>query len=117
MSTSIIFSLLGWVVLALNLYAIYKVWKANVFSKWWKILLPILVNLPTLTYSAAQGVGFQLLNFLLFGKGVAQNYQSNPFEPVIAGETISFALPLGALYVFYKLDNWVRTKEYAEEGV
>ncbi len=111
------FKIIGWGVFLFNIFTIYILWKSNIFNKWLKMLLPLLLNFPSFIYSEFQGLHFKFLMFQVLGRGDFVNYQPNPFEEILLGESALFSIPIGSLYVFYKLENWERLKEQADEGI
>lgn len=95
--------LLGILFMSFNLFTLWRIYKANVYLKWWKYLLPILINFPTL--NANQDIGFywKFLNFLFLGSDIMignQDYYAKA------------ALPLGALYIWWKIRGWEVSKEF-----
>jgi len=114
----LLFKILGWVIVLFNFYTIFLLWKSNIFKKWWRMLLPILLNFLTLIYSQYQGWFFKIFQFQFLGYiGSQKNYQLSTFEDVLLGESVLISFPIGALIVFYKLENWKRFKEQVDEGI
>ena len=94
--------LIGWVVLVVNFFTIYKIYKSNILKKWLRILFPLFVNFPTVSSRAIDDLSFQIFNFQLFGFGSFYNQNGN---------FVAVAFPLGSIWVFYKIENWIREKE------
>lgn len=94
-------------VAAFNVLTIAKIVKANVNRKAIKVLIVLVFNVPTFMYSLINGFSFELLSFqLLLGVGVGfMGY---------AGTAWSIGVPLGSFYVWWKMKNWRRDKELAD---
>jgi hypothetical protein len=91
----------GVVVLAFNIYALVLVKRSQVIKKWQKYLLILLANAPTLSYNVLYGFSVKILSLQLLGLAFgAMGY---------AGTYISICLPLGSMYVLWKLKNGLYT--------
>lgn len=99
----LIIKILGIIVFSFNLFTIWKIYKADIYQKWWKYLLPLLVNFPTFTITQEKGLDWKLLSFQLLGSNLEFGYQD---YYAIA------AIPIGSLYVWWKLSRWKLDKEY-----
>lgn len=79
-----------------NIYVIYKVKKSSLKKKWIKYIAIIFLNIPTISYFAANGFSFNLSQIqLFFGFGFS-----------VMGYMYSFwsiGVPLGGLYWFWRL--------------
>ncbi len=92
-----LFCLLAVLVVSFNIYVIIKVKRSQAIKKWKKYLVIIAFNFPVLGYNVITGFYFKVLTFLFMGLSFsAMGY---------AGTACSFGLPLGGLYVFWKLYN------------
>ncbi len=111
LTTFWIFGLLALSVFAFNIYMIIKVRKSNLRKKWQKYLAIILLNVPTIGWSAVGGLFFKLLNFqIMLGISFSMvGYLNTAW---------AFGIPLGSLYVFWKLKNGLyETSEEETEAV
>lgn len=91
------------IVLGFNIFVMYKVYKSDVRRKWLKFLMILLLNLPSIGYSAINGVFFKIIYINLLG--VSFSYSSYWSTYLV----ISF--PIGAIIVYWKLkNNLYRTK-------
>jgi len=91
-------ALLALIIPAFNIYIIVQIKRSALNRKWLKYLAVLLLNVPTLTYSAMGIFSFSLLKFqFLFGISLsAMGYQ---------GSIVSVGIPLGGLYWLWKLKN------------
>jgi hypothetical protein len=93
-----LFSALLLLVFAFNVYVIIQIKRSTVIKKWKKYLPVILFNVPTLGYNAMGGFFFKLIYFqLMLGISFAHMGYS--------GSSASFGIPIGAIYVLWKLRN------------
>lgn len=83
-------------VLFFNIYVIRLIHKSTLNKKWLKYIGVIVLNVPTIIYSAASGLSFMLFNFQ-FLLGVSFSFMG------YLGSVWSFGIPLGGLYWFWKL--------------
>ncbi|NEM98178.1 hypothetical protein [Pontibacter burrus] len=98
MATFWLFGVLVLAVLAFNIYMVVKVKKSNVTKKWRKYLAIILLNVPTIGWSAVGGFFFKLLNFqFMFGISFSMMGYLN--------SALAFGIPLGSLYELWKFKN------------
>jgi hypothetical protein len=98
MITFWLFGILAVSVFAFNVYMIIKVRKSNLKKKWQKYLAIILLNVPTIGWSAVGGFFFKLLNFqIMLGISFSMMGYMNTVW--------ALGIPLGSLYVFWKLKN------------
>jgi hypothetical protein len=91
-----VFCLFTLAVLVFNIYAIVQVKKSQVTKKWQKYLLIVLLNVPTIGWSAMGGFFVKLLNIQMM-LGVSFSMMG------YAGTACAFGFPLGALFVLWKL--------------
>ncbi len=103
----LIVKLLGILFLSFNLFTLWKIFKANIYIKWWKYLLPILINFPTLNANQDNGFSWKVLNFLFLGSDLMLGYQDYYAKA---------ALPLGSLYIWWKLRGWEVSKDFDQIG-
>lgn len=91
-----LFGILAVSVFAFNVYMIIQVRKSNLKKKWQKYLAIILLNVPTIGWSAVGGFFFKLLNFqIMLGISFSMMGYMNTVW--------ALGIPLGSLYVFWKL--------------
>jgi hypothetical protein len=102
---NLIFEVFSWINLCVNIFTLYKIYKADILKKMVRSLFPILLNFPALALNEFGDISFKFLHFQLlgFGNGIWQGV-------IYAVITI----PSGSLWVFYKMDNWIREKEMQE---
>lgn len=100
-----IISILGWIALAINIFALFKIYKADILKKILRSLFPLLLNFPAIAVNEMENISFKFFHFQLFGFG------STIWEGV---QYYVITIPFGALWVFYKLEDWVREKEMKE---
>jgi hypothetical protein len=96
--------LLAVAVAAVNVLTLVKILKSNVYRKAVKMLIVLIFNVPTIVYSVMNGFSFKLLSFQLL-LGVGGSFMG------YAGTTWSIGLPVGSLFVWWKIKNWERDKE------
>ncbi|WP_185144266.1 hypothetical protein [Dysgonomonas alginatilytica] len=90
-----------------NIYVIIKIKRSSLKKKWIKYIAVILLNAPTIVYSAVNGFSLKLLTFqFLFGIGFNFSGYINCYW--------SFGIPLGGLFWLWRL--YVRAK-LKEEGI
>lgn len=81
-----------------NIYVIRQIKRSNLSKKWLKYLAVIILNIPSISYTAISGLSFQLIKFqILLGFGF--NYNS------FYDSYWEFGIPLGGIYWFWKLRN------------
>ncbi len=91
-----LFGLIAICVPVFNIYVIRLIKKSELDKKWLKYIAVIVLNVPTFSYMATSGFSFNLLSFqLLLGMGFG-------FLGYL-GTYLSFGLPIGGLYFFWKL--------------
>lgn len=95
--------LAGVLILGFNLFTLFKIYKADIHQKWWKYLLPILLNFPTFVATMDAGLSWKFLAFQFLGTDIMIGYQSHY---AVA------ALPIGSLYIWWKLQYWIVSKEF-----
>lgn len=90
------FGLLALCVLAFNIYVIRQIRKSDLNRKWLKYLAVACLNLPTITYSAINGLSFKILSLqILCGISFSSSGYLNSYW--------AFGLPLGGLYWLWRL--------------
>lgn len=89
------FVFLSFIVLSINVFAIWKVAKSNLIGKWKWILAILLLNFPALVYSISKGLFIGWKSILLCG------VDYTVFDLDDLG--VKIGLPIGAIWVFYKL--------------
>lgn len=101
-----LFGILAICVPIFNIWIIRKIKKSDLKKKWLKYIAVIFLNVPALTYSAVNGLSFNLLSFqILFGISFSyMGYLSSAW---------TFGIPLGGIYWFGKLN---KRKVDTEEG-
>ena len=121
-TTYIIANILGILVLTFNIWICIKVWKSNIEKKNLRIILTVFLNLPTIVIYSSTGWELNLFQFQIWGFGndhfqlglrlffsFPKNHFNDPF--------VFISVPIGAFYVLYKFESWIRDKEYADEGI
>ncbi|MBK6372086.1 MAG: hypothetical protein IPO45_04775 [Saprospiraceae bacterium] len=103
----LIVKLLGILFLSFNLFTIWKIYKANIYNKWWKYLLPVFINFPTFFADKNIGFDWKLLSFYFLGSDLMLGYQD--FYSAAA-------IPIGSLYIWWKLRGWEVNKEFDQIG-
>jgi hypothetical protein len=99
--------IVGIIVISFNLFTIWKIYKADVYQKWWKYLFPVIVNFPTFIATKEFGFDWKLFSLYSFGSNIAFGYEDN----------ISIAsLPIGSFYIWWKLRGWEIDKEFDQVG-
>jgi len=90
-----------------NIYILLKIKRSNLNKKWWKYIAVLLLNVPTFTYTAINGISFSLLNFqFLFG--ISFSFMGYLYS------SWSVGLPLGGLYWYWKLSQQSKLMTEAE---
>ena len=91
-----LFGLLALCIPIFNVYVIYLLKKSDIKRKWPKYLAVLLLNVPTITYSAVNGLIIKPLSFqFLFGISFSYMGYINAMW--------AFGIPLGGIYWFLKL--------------
>lgn len=85
-----------------NIYMIIQIKKSNLKRKWLKYIAILLLNVPTLIYSAVEGFSFKLLNFNLLGFGFS--YMGYLFS------AITMSVPIAGIYWYWKLNEMKKQK-------
>ena len=81
---------------------IIQIKKSNLKRKWLKYIAILLLNVPTLIYSAVEGFSFKLLNFNLLGFGFS--YMGYLFS------AITMSVPIAGIYWYWKLNEMKKQK-------
>lgn len=110
MTLHYLFIIIGFIILAFNIYMIVHIKKSNIKRKWLAYIGIIFLNFPTLIYNTTTGLDFQFFKFQFFGFGIDAlgTYFSNVF----------LSIPIGAIIWFWKLNQIKKTEaynQYAEE--
>ena len=94
-----LFGLLAICVPLFNIYVIRQIKLSNLTKKWRKYIAVIVLNAPTIIYSAVHGLSFKLINFqLLFGISFAtSSYLQTQW---------AFGIPLAGIYWLFKLKKY-----------
>lgn len=105
MATFWLFGLLALCVPLFNIYVIRQIKQSNLTKKWRKYLAVIVLNAPTIIYSAVYGLSFKLINFqMLFGISIStSSYLKTEW---------AIGIPLAGIYWLIKLKK--HNKEIAE---
>jgi len=86
-----------------NIYIIIQIKKSSLKKKWLKYIAVIALNIPAITYSALNGLSFNLLSFqLLFGFSFGYMGYANSFWTI--------GIPLGGIFWFWKLKTNNKTE-------
>lgn len=104
-----LFGFLPLSILLFNIYAIREIKKSTLSKKWLKYLAIIFFNLPTITYSAVEGLSYKLLNFQFFG--ISFSFMG------FLGSVWTFGIPLGGIYWLWKLKQHKIDEEFNTEIV
>jgi len=99
--------LFGILFLSFNLITIWKIYRADIDNKLWKYLLPIFLNFPTFFADKNLGFNWKLFSFYFLGSDIMIGYQ-NSYG--IA------AIPIGSLFIWWKIRGWEVSKEYDRIG-
>lgn len=102
-----LFGFLPLSILLFNIYAIREIKKSTLSKKWLKYLAIIFFNLPTITYSAVEGLSYKLVHFQFFGIGFS-------FMGFL-GSVWTFGIPLGGIYWLWKLKQHKFDEEFNAE--
>lgn len=97
----------GVLALCFNLFTFWKIYKADIKEKWWKFVLPLFVNFPTFVMSLEGGFDWKFFAFQVLGSDLAIGFQSH-FAVA--------ALPIGSLYIWWKMGYWESEKNFADFG-
>lgn len=81
-----------------NFWVILKIRKSQFEKKWLKYIFVMILNVPSISFTAINGLSISWLNFqMLFGISFSyMGYLSSAWE---------FGIPLGGLYWFWKLNQ------------
>lgn len=101
----LLINIAGTLIMIFNLFTIWKIYRTDIYQKWWKYLLPLFVNFPTFIASIDTGLSWKFLAFQLLGSHIMIGFQSHI---AIA------ALPIGSLYIWWKLEYWKVSKEFSQ---
>jgi hypothetical protein len=91
-----LFGIFPLAVLLFNVYVIREIKKSNLSKKWLKYLAVLFFNVPTVTYSAVEGLSYIIFNFQFFF-GVSFSFMG------FLGSVWTFGIPLGGIYWLWKL--------------
>jgi hypothetical protein len=91
-----LFGIFPLAVLLFNIYVIREIKKSNLSKKWLKYLAVLFFNVPTVTYSAVEGLSYIIFNFQFFF-GVSFSFMG------FLGSVWTFGIPLGGIYWLWKL--------------
>ncbi len=91
-----LFGLIAIWVPIFNIYVIRQIKRSNLKKKWLKYIAVISLNVPAITYTALNGLSFELLNFQIL-LGFSFGYMG------FINSYWAFGIPLGGLYCFWKL--------------
>jgi hypothetical protein len=100
-TNSWLFGALGLLVLGFNIYVIVLIRRSTVIKKWMKYLAIVVLNIPVIKFNAVTGISLNLLKVVFMG--VAGSYMG------YLDSGLEVGIPLGALYVFWKLRNGLYT--------
>ena len=102
-----LFGILAICIPIFNIWIIRKIKKSNLKKKWLKYIAVIFLNVPAITYSAINGISFNLLSFqILFGISFSYMGYLNSFW--------TFGIPLGGIYWLWKLNKKIEEKKEIE---
>jgi len=90
-----LFGLFAICIPVFNIYIIRQIKRSDLKRKWLKYIAVILLNVPTITYAAVNGLSFDLLHFQALGIGFGYMGYLNSYW--------TFGIPLGGLYWFWKI--------------
>lgn len=96
-------AIVGLLIPIFNIYVLNMIRKSQLKFKWLKYIALILLNFPTIKYSALEGFNFQFFNFQFLGYG---------FNFMSIFSSVAIALPIGAIYWFWKLKKIKKVQEY-----
>jgi hypothetical protein len=103
-----LFGILPLSILLFNIYAIREIKKSTLSKKWMKYLAILFFNVPTITYSAVDGLSYKLLNFQFFF-GISFSFMG------FLGSVWTFGIPLGGIYWLWKLKQHRIDEEFNTE--
>ena len=95
--------LLGLLIPIFNIYVFNMIRKSQLKRKWLKYIVLIILNFPTIKYFPLEGFDFQFFNFQFLGYG---------FSYYSIFSNVVIALPIGAIYWFWKLKKLQKEQEY-----
>lgn len=95
--------IIGLLIPIFNIYVFNMIRKSELKRKWLKYIALILLNFPTIKYFPLEGFDFQFLNFQFLGYG---------FSYYSIFSNVVIALPIGAIYWFWKLKKLQQEQEY-----
>jgi predicted membrane protein len=110
MTYFLLFGLFALCIPLFNIYVIIQIKRSHFKRKWLKYIAVVLLNVPTISYAAINGLSFKLLHFQ-FLLGVGFHYMG------YLNSVWAFGIPFGGLYWFWKLKrkkNIVEPKTSAE---
>lgn len=96
-------AIIGLAIPIFNIYVFNMIRKSQLKLKWLKYIALIFLNFPTIKYAPLDGFDFQFFNFQLLGYG---------FNFTSIFSTLAIALPIGAIYWFWKLKKIQKEQEY-----
>jgi hypothetical protein len=107
MSSFWFFGLIAICIPIFNIYMLRRVYHSDMVNKWQKYLAILFINIPAIGYAPVQGIFFRLFanQFFLGFYFVKMGYP---------GSTWVFGIPLGALYILWKLKKGNYTKDPAK---
>jgi len=103
-----LFGILPLSILLFNIYAIREIKKSTLSKKWLKYLAILFFNVPTITYSAVEGLSYKLLDFQFFF-GISFSFMG------FLGSVWTFGIPLGGIYWLWKLKQHKINEEFNTE--
>ncbi|MEG0983589.1 hypothetical protein [Algoriella sp.] len=95
--------LVGLLIPIFNIYVFNMIRKSQLKRKWLKYIVLIILNFPTIKYFPLEGFDFQFFNFQFLGYG---------FSYYSIFSNVVIALPIGAIYWFWKLKKLQKEQEY-----
>ncbi len=99
----------GVFTLGLNIYTLYRIYKSNIYKKWFRMLWPIFLNFPTIWFIENGNFTWKFLHFILMGFGSGFTKESISFYQI--------TIPWGAFWVLYNIKDWQNKKNYEEEEI
>lgn len=100
--TNQLVQLVGWGVIVINIIAVIYIIRSNILKKALRCLFPILLNFPAIGVTPFGEWSFKFFHFQLMGFGGAL-WNKESFLIV--------TFPIGAIWIFYKMGDWLREKE------
>jgi len=91
-----LFGILALCIPIFNIYVLIQIMRSSLNKKWLKCIAIILLNVPAITYTAVNGLSFNLLSFQ-FLLGISFDYTS------VLNSYWTFGIPIGGLYWLWKL--------------